>query len=74
MWTDRRHMNVEIGTEPAQFPEKEYINGIFFAVQCTAATSWNGKNQNGMFSFRFLFCPGPAILKLERGGGGGGEY
>ncbi len=25
-------MNVEIWTEPAQFPEKEYINGIFDAV------------------------------------------
>jgi hypothetical protein len=25
-------MNVEIGTEAAQFPEKEYINVIFFAV------------------------------------------
>jgi hypothetical protein len=25
-------MNVEIGTETAQFPEKEYINGIFLAV------------------------------------------
>jgi hypothetical protein len=25
-------MNVEIGTEPAQFPENEYINGIFIAV------------------------------------------
>jgi hypothetical protein len=25
-------MNVEIGTEAAQFPEKEYITGIFFAV------------------------------------------
>ena len=22
-------MNVEIGTEAAQFPEKEYINGIY---------------------------------------------
>jgi hypothetical protein len=27
-------MNVEIGTDAAQFPEKEYINGIFVAV-CT---------------------------------------
>ena len=27
-------MNVEIGTEAAQFPEKGYINGIFIAV-CT---------------------------------------
>ncbi len=26
-------MNVKIGTEAAQFPEKEYINGIFIAVQ-----------------------------------------
>ncbi len=28
-----RHMNVEIGNEGVQFPEKEYINGIFLAVQ-----------------------------------------
>ncbi len=25
-------MNVEIGTEAVQFPEQEYINGIFFAA------------------------------------------
>jgi hypothetical protein len=28
-----RQMNVETGTEAAQFPEKEYINGSFLAVQ-----------------------------------------
>jgi hypothetical protein len=28
-------MNVEIGTEALQLPEKEYINGIFVAVQFT---------------------------------------
>ncbi len=26
------HMNAEIETEAAQFPEKEYIQGIFVAV------------------------------------------
>jgi hypothetical protein len=26
-------MNVEVGTEAVQFPEKEYLNGIFLAVQ-----------------------------------------
>ncbi len=26
-------MNVDIGTEAAQLPEKEHINGIFVAVQ-----------------------------------------
>jgi hypothetical protein len=31
-------MNVEIGTEAAQLPEKEYIDGIFLAVQSRIIT------------------------------------
>jgi hypothetical protein len=40
-------MNVEIGTEAAQFPEKEYINGIFLAVwqngKCNRSSEGNTK-------------------------------
>ncbi len=35
-------MNVEIGTEAALFPEKEYINGIAVAV-------WFGKHRRYQF-------------------------
>ncbi len=31
-------MNVEIGTEAAQFPEKEYISGIFITVRMKITT------------------------------------
>ncbi len=39
-------MNVEIGTKAAQFPEKEYISGIFLAVP-------NGGFSNGCIKKRF---------------------
>ncbi len=34
-----RHMNVEIGTEAAQLPEEEYINGIFVGEWAGLAVS-----------------------------------
>jgi hypothetical protein len=43
-------MNVEIGAEAAQLPEKEYINGIAVAVH------YEGKVPNAMASsFFFLY-------------------
>ncbi len=32
-------MNLEIGIETPQFPEKEYINGMFVAVQYSMPSS-----------------------------------
>jgi hypothetical protein len=34
-------MIVEIGAEAAQFPEKEYINGIVFAVYPALPVHWS---------------------------------
>ncbi len=51
MWTSpgniyiaRRYMNVEIGTETAKLPGKDYINGIFLAVQETKWTNGSAFN------------------------------
>jgi hypothetical protein len=40
-------MNVEIGTEAAQFPEKECINGIFLAVHVAFFPFPLGRDNNG---------------------------
>ena len=38
-------MNVEIGTEAAQFLEKEYIIGIFLAMYCSSMYRWLDTNK-----------------------------
>jgi hypothetical protein len=43
-------MNVEIGTEAAEFPEKEYINGIAFAVCLRTGVTSKKKPKNIFFS------------------------
>jgi hypothetical protein len=45
-------MNVEIGTEEAeQFPEKEYINGIFVAMQTYTSYLKYGMYQRSIMLF-----------------------
>jgi hypothetical protein len=46
-------MNVEIRTEAAQFPEKEYINVIFVAVYTVRA---KGMKTSEKFSFESVGC------------------
>jgi hypothetical protein len=41
------YVYVEIGTEAAQFPEKEYTNGIFVAVHA---------GENGTVVMNYLTC------------------
>ncbi len=44
-------MNVEIGAEAAQFPEKEFISGFFIAVWSPAGPLNNYINIRGQFEY-----------------------
>ncbi len=46
-------MNVEIGAEAAQFPEKEYINGISFAVHASESSYTEAEFMNVQFCWVF---------------------
>ncbi len=78
-------MNVEIGTEAAQFPEKEYINGIFLALDTASdlvdvvavgrtadgrgGWAWSGGGRGGR---RGCCRPRDVVAAVGGGGGGGG--
>jgi hypothetical protein len=53
-------MNVEIGTEASQFPEKKYINGIFLAVKQSTKYLENGKP-----SMYTVQAPGKTLMKQK---------
>jgi hypothetical protein len=67
-------MNVEIGAEAALFPEKEYINGIAFAVRWTqsrqSAKLFLQSSELGLpqpLTRRRVFSPPPPRFWGERG-------
>ncbi len=55
-------MNVEIGTEAAQFPQKKYLNGIFLAV------CFRNRNVYVHCKKKLSFLPSPARMPLTLAG------
>jgi hypothetical protein len=47
-------MNVEIGTEATQFPEKKCINGVFLAVKELNATDGRELEHGFVDRYRFI--------------------
>jgi hypothetical protein len=58
-------MNLVIGAEAAKLPEKEYINGIFFAVQELAHRA----EKNTVFFFVFQYATQTVGIHLMRESG-----
>jgi hypothetical protein len=52
-------MDVKTGTEAAQFPEKEYINGNFVAVSCKIEHS-----QFFLSIYLYFILPAPLLVFL----------
>ncbi len=59
-------MNVEIGAEAALFPEKEYISGIFVAVQWAACHTSHFSNKKILFSSIFREQPVTAFISRSK--------
>jgi hypothetical protein len=80
-----RRVNVEIGTEAAQFPEKEYIHGSFLAVharmhfKCMRALTTAPTHRAGhfkkihydrMMAAIFVSLTNCTLYRLDKWGGG----
>ncbi len=67
-------MNVDIGTEAAQFLEKEFINRIFIAVRCKQQTA-KLKLKSSIYGRPRHYSSGPLPSPwLFPGGGEGGQH
>ncbi len=64
-----RYINMEIRTEAMQFPEKEYINGIFLAVWLLVAQCWKHqyiyKKPRLAKYGQFTWCRGDVLSQIH---------